>query len=157
LKCAKKKILQRKKTTNVVERKKMDINQLIEAAKRGHDEQIAELIRGGSDPRAVDSLGCTALHWAASGGHDAAVSLLVNTYKVPVNQQNKGGDTALHKASWRNHSSTCQILVNAGGDRETKNNEGKTPYDLARVSKVKAVLAPPLDELDEDEFDEDSD
>jgi ankyrin repeat protein len=86
----------------------MEIIPLIEAAKRGNEDQMSELLEGGASVSQIDGLGNNALHWAASGGHVAAVQLAIKA-GCDVNLQNKGGDTALHKASWRNHPEACQV------------------------------------------------
>mmetsp|Transcript_24311 Transcript_24311/g.60918 ORF Transcript_24311/g.60918 Transcript_24311/m.60918 type:complete len:135 (-) Transcript_24311:62-466(-) len=134
----------------------MEIIPLIEAAKRGNEDQMSELLAGGASISQVDGLGNNALHWAASGGHVAAVQLALKS-GCDVNAQNKGGDTALHKASWRNHPEACQLLVDAGADRELTNKEGKSAYDLARNAEVKKVVAPAVEMASDDEYDDESD
>ena len=52
------------------------INLLIEASKRGNEEQIEELLKAGDYKiTTTDALGNTCLHWAASGGHVDAIKV----------------------------------------------------------------------------------
>uniref|UniRef100_A0A7S4KPJ4 Uncharacterized protein n=1 Tax=Paramoeba aestuarina TaxID=180227 RepID=A0A7S4KPJ4_9EUKA len=133
------------------------INFYIEAAKRGNEEQIDELLKQPEYTIAsVDGLGNTALHWAASGGHSDCVKYLLGK-KIALNAQNQNGDTALHKAVWRHHAETCKLIVDAGADVEIVNHDGKCPYAIARDADIKRIVAPPLEMAEDDECDEDSD
>ena len=89
----------------------------------------------------TDSLGLTALHWAASGRHDEACEWLVQQ-GANVNAQAKDGDTPLFKAAWRGHPSTCSVLIAQGADRRILNKEGKGAYDLAKTPAIKRVCTP---------------
>eukprot|EP01101_Sappina_pedata_P001011 TRINITY_DN11134_c1_g1_i1.p1 TRINITY_DN11134_c1_g1~~TRINITY_DN11134_c1_g1_i1.p1 ORF type:complete len:134 (-),score=57.77 TRINITY_DN11134_c1_g1_i1:122-523(-) len=133
----------------------MDLIPLIETAKRGNEEQMGELLSQGAKVGQIDAIGNTALHWAASGGHLAAVNLLIQ-HKADVNAKNKNDDTPLHKASWRNHADVCEVLLDAGCNRDTVNKEGKSALDLSRSKDVRKVLVPPVEfeEFDEDSGDE---
>ena len=52
----------------------------IEAAKRGNEDQLEELLAAGENINQVDSLGNTALHWAASGGHVEAIKVFCDGF-----------------------------------------------------------------------------
>jgi ankyrin repeat protein len=116
-----------------------------EAAKRGYTEQIKEALENNKDSlNQRDSLGNTPLHWSCSGGHLAAVSLLIEL-GADVNITNQHGDTPLHKAAWKNYPAICDILIKHGASscRGIKNQDGKTPLDLARTFEVQRLVAPP--------------
>eukprot|EP01099_Mayorella_cantabrigiensis_P008865 TRINITY_DN88_c0_g1_i1.p1 TRINITY_DN88_c0_g1~~TRINITY_DN88_c0_g1_i1.p1 ORF type:complete len:134 (-),score=37.57 TRINITY_DN88_c0_g1_i1:117-518(-) len=114
-----------------------------QAAKRGNDDQLSELItEENEDPKQVDSLHYTALHWAASGGHTDCIKILLK-YDVDVNAKNNVGDTPLHMAAWRNHAQACKLLIEAGAKRDIKNLNGQVPLDLCRDEEVRSVVVPP--------------
>jgi ankyrin repeat protein len=117
---------------------------LIEVAKRGNEDQIAELLAQGADVNVLDAVGNNALHWAANGGHLTACQLLVK-HKINIQAINKNGDTALHKAAWRNHAEVCQFLLDSGINRDVRNKDGKTALDLSRCQSVRKVLVPPVE------------
>ena len=93
-----------------------NIVMLLEAAKRGNDEQVRhsfwhkvsllrtcslqvkKYLESGAHVDTRDSLGCTALHWAASGGHFDCVKCLMDA-GADVNVAGVSGDTPLHKAA----------------------------------------------------------
>jgi len=134
-----------------------------EAAKRGYEEQIEEILSSGGkgEVNKKDSLGNTPLHWAASGGHYKAVELLLKNGSE-VNVLNNNGDTPLHRAAWKGGAKVCELLINngAGPSRDVVNKDGKTPLQLARSSDAKKWVAPPIEVGDDEDFDqedEDSD
>lgn len=86
--------------------------------------------------------GCTALHYAAGGGHDALLSyilLLDNNnkqyYKYEVNERATGkafGRTPLHYAARNGHLHTIQLLIEEyGADPDARAKHGVTPFQLA--------------------------
>lgn len=114
---------------------------MIEFAKRGQIPQIEGFLDEQVPINGVDHLGCTALHWAASGGHAEAIEFLASR-GANVNAVAKDGDTPLHKAAWRNHPQACSALVAAGADRKARNAEGKLASELARDGSCKRVCTP---------------
>lgn len=119
-----------------------------EAAKRGYTEQIQEALENNKDQsiNSRDSLGNTPLHWACSGGHFDAAKLLVQL-GADVNVVNQYGDTPLHKAAWKSYAEICELLINNGASpsRLVKNQDNKTPLDLARNFQVQRLVAPPME------------
>jgi ankyrin repeat protein len=51
--------------------------------------------------------------------------------KLDINYQNNFGDTALHIAMVEENLDIIQLLLNNNADLLIKNNERKTPFDLA--------------------------
>ena len=49
--------------------------------------------------------------------------------------RNKYGSTPLHYAVKRGKSANIQPLLDAGADAKAKNEEGKTPWDLAQKNE----------------------
>lgn len=75
--------------------------------------------------------GRSALHKAAFWGHNEMVGYLVNELKLNPNQADFYGDTPLHDAAKFGHNVVAEILLKGGACPFHKNNEGKTPLDLA--------------------------
>jgi ankyrin repeat protein len=114
---------------------------LIEFSKRGQVDQIEAQLDGGAPINKGDGLGCTALHWAASGGHTDAIEFLISK-GANVNAVAKDGDTPLHKAAWRNHGRAASLLIQKGADRKIKNSQGKIAAEIARDNGVKRICTP---------------
>jgi len=104
---------------------------LIVSAVRGDDMTIRLLIDWDAK-EAKDSKGGTALHHAASNGHDSTVRMLVETLGAYKEAKNDIGETALHHAASNGHNSTVYMLVETlGADKEAKNNQGETALHCA--------------------------
>jgi ankyrin repeat protein len=63
------------------------------------------------DKEAKDYNGLTALHHAASNGHDATVWLLVREIRVDKEAKGNNGLMALHHAAFNGHDTTVRLLV----------------------------------------------
>ena len=120
-----------------------------EAAKRGNNGFITELISAGVSPNGLDKAGNTPLHWACRGGHVEIVSLLLKR-KATFNSQNKTGDTPLHLASWGRHfiitqgghDKVVQALLNEPAlNTSLRNKQGKCALDISTSAAVGALLA----------------
>jgi ankyrin repeat protein len=120
---------------------KENLRLFIEFAKRGQIPQMEEFLEMKVPVNGTDHLGQTALHWAASGGHDEAIEWLISQ-GATIDAQAKDGDTALHKAAWRGHPSACSVLIAKGINRKIKNHEGKAALDLAKTPAIKRVCTP---------------
>ena len=68
-------------------------------------------------------LGQTALHWAASKGHEKVVEWLLSL-GAPVEARNANGATPLHAAAAAGEAVSARLLLNAGADAEARNSEG---------------------------------
>eukprot|EP00911_Craspedida_sp_UC1_P000288 UC1_evm1s219 len=108
------------------------VNPLHEAAKRGNTPYLEECLSNGVSPNGLDKAGSTPLHWAARGGHIECVDILLSLPNIHVNVTNKMGDTPLHGAAWKGNAAVVAKLLEKGADRNIKNNEEETPYDLAK-------------------------
>jgi Ankyrin repeats (3 copies)/Ankyrin repeats (many copies) len=80
-----------------------------------------------------DSHSSTPLSWAARGGHEAVVKLLVETGKVDVDSKVKyHGRTPLSLAAEKGHEAVVKLLVETGKvDVDSKDSYGRTPLSLA--------------------------
>nr|XP_054768059.1 uncharacterized protein LOC129275281 [Lytechinus pictus] len=105
---------------------------LIEAAKAGNLTQVRRIVHGGrTDINCRDSeKKGTPLFWAANGGHDEIVTLLLNNgadIEIPV----KFGMTPLLAAADRKHLTTVQLLLLQGANVNAQNQNGDTALHLA--------------------------
>lgn len=116
------------------------LHPLHESAKRGNMKFLEECLANKVSVNSLDKAGCAALHWAAHGGHTECAQILLSMPGIEVNVQNKLGDTPLHSAAWKGHSNIVQMLLASGADKSVKNEEGKTPLDLASDPEVISLL-----------------
>ncbi|KUF87895.1 protein S-acyltransferase 23 [Phytophthora nicotianae] len=88
------------------------------------------LIDAGASLDAMNSSGMTAMHYAASTGNAAFVSLLV--YRgADVNQTDSRGATALHWAVFEGFQYTAMLLVGYGANQKICDSEKQTPLMIA--------------------------
>ncbi|KAL6060141.1 Osteoclast-stimulating factor 1 [Balamuthia mandrillaris] len=114
----------------------------IEFSKRGQIDNMEMMLgEDGVSVNGKDSLGCTALHWAASAGHVEAIKWLLAN-KANPNAQNNQGETPLHKAAWRNFVEACTFLVKGGAERRLLNKDERAAYSYARSDECRRVCAP---------------
>jgi len=79
---------------------------------------------------AVDDEDETPLMWAAEiGNSEAAIILLENG--ANIHHTNKKGMTALHCAAVNGNFDIVQLLLNRRADKTARNNDSKTPLDVA--------------------------
>ena len=95
---------------------------------------VKVLVKAGADVRATDACGNTCLILAAHHGHTETVRYLVSLPEVDLNHQDSWNCTVLHCAAQENRSDVVQVLIDAGADIETKNDEGRSPLHLASIS-----------------------
>ena len=86
---------------------------------------VKMLVEAGAGVRATDTKGRTCLHVAACCGYTETVRYLVSLPEVDVNHQDSDDNhTALQYAMEGNHTDVAQVLIHAGADIDTQNNEG---------------------------------
>ncbi|XP_070543400.1 osteoclast-stimulating factor 1-like [Ptychodera flava] len=115
-------------------------NPLHEAAKRGNLSFMNECLNNGVSVNGLDKAGCTALHWAAHGGHIDCVKTLLSVPRIQINVQNKMGDTALHSAAWKGHAEAVRLLLEKGIKTDLKKHDKKMAYDMAKDPSTAALL-----------------
>ena len=64
-------------------------------------------------------------HYAARGGHEDIVRLLIES-RCNVNIQTHAGSTALMRAAYCNHASIAHMLIQAGANALTRDADGRT-------------------------------
>ncbi len=82
--------------------------------------------------------GNTPLHFAIKNNYLAVAKALINA-KAQVNTQNNKGETPLHIAALNLKCDIIQDLLLAGADKEIKNLESKTAFELM-TKKVEALF-----------------
>jgi ankyrin repeat protein len=91
------------------------------------------LVEAGADMKARDENGWTVLHYPACWGDVKLVQFLLDNGALELlDVTDNNGDTPLHRAATNNHLPVAQMLVERGARVNAKNEEGKTPYQLAR-------------------------
>jgi len=115
----------------------------------GHFRQtsvIDVLLAHGADVNAVSrNVDANApLHAAAAGGADTTVMRRLVAAGARVNHRQSGGYTALHEVAAIGNADVARLLLDAGGEPEARNTEGRTPGELAREAGH-AALADTLD------------
>ncbi len=66
----------------------------------------------GANPRAVNRMGCTALHAASAGTRSCALLTLVCTFELQIDAFTYAGETPLFIASFEGHTGTALSLIN---------------------------------------------
>jgi len=120
---------------------------LFEAAKKGYEDDVVELIKSKMDLNIIDNLKNTPLHYAAGTGHAGCVKLLAESGRTKLDLQNTLGETALHKAAVgtsERHAEACRSLVGARASLDVRNKEKKTPLQIC-LNSARDFLAPSAD------------
>jgi ankyrin repeat protein len=83
-----------------------------------------------TDVNAVDCLGQTPLHIAASFGFHFICTQLIG-HGANMEMKNIEGQTPLHFAARYCHKEACEVLIDHGANRLAEDGDGKIPYDVA--------------------------
>ena len=103
---------------------------LVDAARYGEEEEVAEGLRSGAPASAADASGRSALHMASANGHASVAKVLLES-GADANAKNKEGSTPLHWACLNGHAEIVELLLEAGAKVSAVNESGRTPYDEA--------------------------
>jgi len=107
------------------------------AAHNKNTEAITALLGAGSDVHIRDANGATPLAWAAAINENPnALTLLINA-GAEVNLRMHYEGTPLHAAAA--HSENPEVittLLNSGADGAAVNDDGETPFDLAKKNEA---------------------
>ena len=108
---------------------------LLTAAWKGDINGAWDLLDKGADVNARNSLGETALHLAAHGGHPETVELLL-AKKAEMNAVDKEGNTALMLACCFKQTGVISVLLEKGADVGIVGKNGVTAlWYLVRLAK----------------------
>jgi ankyrin repeat protein len=103
---------------------------LHEAAEKGDNAKLLELLNGEADINEGDKNQDTPLHWAAFNGHIDAVRTLLRR-NAEVNRANINGWIPLHAAAINGHSDIVALLLAHHADANAEDANGDTPLRLA--------------------------
>ncbi|XP_051237869.1 ankyrin repeat, SAM and basic leucine zipper domain-containing protein 1 [Dicentrarchus labrax] len=101
------------------------------------------LLSRNADPNMVDRSQTTCLMLAARDGHCKLINLLVS-HGAEINVQDSNGCTALSVAVQYGREEAVLKLLQLGADKTIRTNAGKSPADLAAISKrtqITTILA----------------
>jgi uncharacterized protein len=101
---------------------------LMLAALKGNQDVADKLIKKGAD---VNKTGWAPLHYAASGGQTAIISLLLES-SAYIDAESPNGTTPLMMAAKYGTSAAVQLLLQEGADPKLKNQQGLTALDFAQ-------------------------
>jgi ankyrin repeat protein len=107
-----------------------DQEQILAAARFGHDMITKQLLCKGVSAEAKDATGQTPLSWAATNSHEAVVKLLIKE-GADLEIQFKNGLTLLWWAAGNGQEDVMKLLLDRGASLKTKDGDGYTPLLLA--------------------------
>jgi ankyrin repeat protein len=103
---------------------------LMDAAKEGNLELVADLLRRGANVNAKSDKGKTALHYAAANGQIEAVKQLISG-GAEIDARDRDWHTPLMLAAIYGCNHTVQALIVNGADVNAKTLTGNTPLVYA--------------------------
>lgn len=104
---------------------------LMLAAIKGELELANRLIKKGAD---VNKTNWTPLHYAASGGKTAMISILLEN-SAYIDAESPNGSTPLMMAAMYGSEASVKLLLQEGADPRLKNQQGLTALDFAQRGK----------------------
>ncbi|MEY2802550.1 MAG: hypothetical protein RL513_2135, partial [Pseudomonadota bacterium] len=113
--------------TRVETRNRADESALMMAALKGEADLARRLIARGAD---VNKTGWTPLHYAATGGHQALIAMLLEAHAY-IDAESPNGTTPLMMAAQYGTVAAVRQLLEAGADASLKNQLGLTAQDFA--------------------------
>jgi len=109
---------------------------LMLAALTDQQDLARTLIKKGAD---VNKTGWTPLHYAATKGHLAIISLLLEEHAY-IDAESPNGTTPLMMAAMYGTAASVKLLLQEGADPQLKNQQGLTALEFAeRASRPDAV------------------
>lgn len=101
---------------------------LMIAAYKGNRPAVDVLVAKGAQ---INRPGWTALHYAAAGGHNEIVKLLLDK-SAYIDAESPNRTTPIMMAAWGGHIYTVKLLLDEGADATLKNDLGMTAIDFAK-------------------------
>lgn len=112
------------------------------ASMRAEEPQLAAYMRWlcGTCGRVVDATGRTALHLAATCGHDAVVRWLLRQADANIDVRDaESGYTALHRSIFYGQIHVAANLIKLGASMNIRDHDGLTPIDHAMKDRPSIV------------------
>ena len=124
---------------------------LEEAAKSGNAKLVARLLEQGADPFEQDQfLGWRPINMAIMAGHLEVVKVMVRKYPDLVHCRDLRQMTPLHAAACCHTEAHTEMVVEFlrhGADVDCKDEDGKTPLDVARERDAPSTTLDVLEEV----------
>ncbi|SFU47778.1 hypothetical protein SAMN05216350_10275 [Polaromonas sp. YR568] len=115
-----------------------DESALMLAALTGEQDLAEKLIKKGAD---INKTGWTPLHYAATSGHVAIISLLLEN-SAYIDAESPNGTTPLMMAAMYGTAAAVKLLLEEGADPQLKNQQGLTALQFAeRASRPDSIAA----------------
>jgi ankyrin repeat protein len=112
---------------------------LIAAGAEINEKTFNSVIKSGCNLNIEDKNGVTPLSWAVKQNDKVIVEQLINNLGADINAKNKEGNTALHEAIKQGSIGMVSLLKEKGADPSIKNNDNKSPHDIAKESNIMAM------------------
>lgn len=121
-------------------RMKSGTTPLHRASQRGYDLIRRRLLELDVDVDAAEEHTLdTPLLLAVSHEQQAMVEMLLE-FKASINHRNYAGNISLAIAAMRGYTDIAQVLLSNGADPTTRNGEGKSPLELAKLNGKKEMI-----------------
>lgn len=112
--------------------------ELLKASLAGDETSFKKIDLEKSHVKRDDMWGCTALHFAATGGSTEIATDLLQL-GAEVNAADACDETALHFAARAGHVSMCDLLLNKGASVNPLNEQDMTPLVVAGHARQEAT------------------
>ncbi|MBU1834062.1 MAG: ankyrin repeat domain-containing protein [Gammaproteobacteria bacterium] len=107
----------------------------------GNLRKARRLVRKGADVNHIDAAGETPLHGAAAWGHSSIIRFLLSVgARHDIKAKNTNNMTPLHWAA-RSDLKSVKLLLKAGAEKEAKDAQGNTAYDIAKKHERPEIAA----------------
>jgi len=117
---------------------------LIVATSLGQLDSVNDLLKHGAHVNLQDSDSKTALHHAASRGHNSVMRELLDS-KADVNARDNVGETPLHDAAGNGHLIAVKTCLSYGADVNRVDNDNKTALHHSALRGYSDVMKELLD------------
>ncbi|XP_073859160.1 fibronectin type 3 and ankyrin repeat domains protein 1 isoform X5 [Macaca fascicularis] len=119
---------------------------LMLACYAGHLDVVKYLRRHGASWQARDLGGCTALHWAADGGHCSVIEWMIKDgCEVDVVDTGSGWTPLMRVSAVSGNQRVASLLIDAGANVNVKDRNGKTPLMVAVLNNHEELVQLLLD------------
>jgi hypothetical protein len=120
---------------------KPDPSEFLAAARVNNVPKMIELLAAGAELESKTSQNDnrTALHEAASLGHNEAAQFLIDK-GAKKDAKTKSKSTPLHEAAWAGSTNVARLLIEAGAQKEARNLDDSTPLQLAAIQGHRDIV-----------------
>ena len=120
---------------------KPDPSEFLAAARANNVSKMKELLAAGAELESKTSQNDnrTALHEAASLGHNEAAQFLIDK-GAKKDAKTKSKSTPLHEAAWAGSTDVARVLIVAGAQKEARNLDDATPLQLAAIQGHRDIV-----------------